>query len=218
MQALSAPLRHSVAEKVRNNKMYCVWSCNDFHAVFKEAAKKSQQGCNSSVTKNLSKNIYHHSHLSDSDRCRLMVNLFFIQFFRMGPVAVAFCAVGPAPVWARKCARWHTHTPLAKTAGIQCSAVACPHPPSPPPPPCGFYNFNKPNGVMRSRHSFLRHFTVPPRSRLGPAFGPATVFTSLYGPFAVPPRSHLWSRDSFYVTLCSRLGPTSVPLLVPPQF
>ena len=34
----------------------------------------------SSNKKYRQKNIYHHSHLSDSDRCRLMVNLFFIQY------------------------------------------------------------------------------------------------------------------------------------------
>ena len=33
----------------------------------------------SSNKKYRQKNIYHHSHLSDSDRCRLMVHLFFIQ-------------------------------------------------------------------------------------------------------------------------------------------
>ena len=74
-----------------------------------------------------------------------------------------------------------THTPFTETAGIQCFAAAWPQPALPtPPPPFSFYNFNNPNGVCGPATVFTVLYgpaSVPPRSRLGPAFGPATVFT-----------------------------------------
>ena len=74
-------LTHNTAEKLRNNrKILCVvlrWllicvlgSCEDVAVGLQPSGSKKYR----------LKNMYHHLHLSDSDRCRLMVHLFFIQF------------------------------------------------------------------------------------------------------------------------------------------
>ena len=94
----------------------------------------------------------------------------------------------------------------------------------------------KPNGVMRSRHSFDECLW----SRLGPASGPASTFSNrlwsrlwsrhcfyecswsrlrsrlhVFQWIVAPPRSRLCPRHSFYECSWSRLGPTAVP---PPCF
>ena len=72
-----------------------------------EAVKTISTGLQLFSTESVPENIYHHSHLSDSDRCRLVVNLFLIQFFHLGPGAVAFVfgRWGQTAACARKRAR-----------------------------------------------------------------------------------------------------------------